>query len=272
MLRNTFVLLSGVGEKTEARLWQQGVTSWEAFQEADTDRLPGRVQRRYDAHAKQLDMAETHLGDRHTSPFARWLPSGETWRLLPELSEDVMYLDIETTGLSYPAGRTTVVGYHLPAEGTKMLVRGQDLSAGAVQEAIDRAAAIVTFNGKRFDVPFLEREFDVTVDLPHIDLMYAFRKLDIRGGLKSIETQLGLAREDEIDGMDGYEAVRLWRAWERGDRDALETLLAYNEADVVNMVPLAETAYRRLRERTFGEHADTATARGDRQTRLELDG
>lgn len=271
MLRSSFVLLSGVGQTTEAELWQRGVRSWTDFHEADPDPLPGRVARRYEAHAKQLTMAEAHLERGHTSPFARWLPSGETWRLLDEIGEDVMYLDIETTGLSYPQGRTTVVGYHLPAEGTELLVRGQDLNQAAIQDALDRAGALVTFNGKRFDVPFLKREFGVQVEVPHIDLMYAFRKLGITGGLKSIETQLGLAREDEIDGMGGYEAVRLWRAWERGDRSALETLLAYNEADVVNMVPLAETAYERLRERTFGEHETDARSGQAHQSTLAVD-
>lgn len=252
MLKRSFVLLPGVGEKTERKLWQTGVDSWSRFLDASEDHLPGRVRRRYDEHARQLELAHDHLEAERTSPFGRWLPSGETWRLLDELSETAMFLDIETTGLSYPDGRTTVVGFHIPREGTRLLVRGQDLTADAIQDAFDRASCVVTFNGKKFDVPFLEREFGIRCTVPHVDLMYAFRKLGIGGGLKSIETQLGLARDDEIDGMDGYMAVKLWRRWERGDHDALDTLLSYNEADVVNMVPLADEAYQRLREDTFG--------------------
>lgn len=248
MFRRSFVLLSGIGDATERQLWADGVRTWADFHEADPSRLPGRAKRRYEEHARQLELADEHLAQRHTSPFARWLPRGEAWRLLDEVHEDTMFLDIETTGLSYPDGRTTVVGYHIPRHGTETLVRGQDLSLEAIEEAFDDAAALVTFNGKRFDVPFLEREFGVTVDVPHIDLMYAFRKLDVTGGLKSIEKQLGLARGDDIDGMGGYEAVKKWRAWERGDRQALETLLSYNRADVENMVPLADVAYQRLRE------------------------
>lgn len=254
MLRRSFVLLSGIGPKTEKTLWGDGITTWEAFQEALPERLPGRVTRRYKAHASQLAKAEEHLANKHTTPFSRWLPSGETWRMLEEIQDDVLYLDIETTGLSYPNGRTTVVGYHHPREGTHLLVRGQNLTADAIQAAVDEAGALVTFNGKRFDVPFLEREFNVTIDLPHVDLMYGFRKLGIQGGLKKIEKQLGLARGDAIDGLGGYEAVKLWRAWERGDRGALDRLLEYNRADVENMVPLAEEAYQRLRASTFGPH------------------
>ncbi len=266
MLRRSFVLLSGIGAKTEKTLWTSGVHTWEAFLEATPDRLPSRAKRRYDDHARQLEMAREHLENKHTTPFQRWLPQGESWRLLRELEEDAMFLDIETTGLSYPDGRTTVVGYHLPREGTRLFVRGQDLTANAVQEALDEAGILVTFNGKRFDVPFLEREFGVTVDVPHVDLMYGFRKVGISGGLKSIEKELGLARADEIDGVSGYEAVKMWRRWERGDRDALERLLTYNRADVENMVPLAREAYGRLRSATLGALETTAS-----QVRLETE-
>jgi uncharacterized protein YprB with RNaseH-like and TPR domain len=259
VLRRTFQILSGVGEKTEQKLWQAGITSWADLREADDAQLPGRVERRREAHEEQLSMAEQHLADDHTAPFERWLPRGEIWRLLEEAGDRVMYLDIETTGLSYPEGRATVVGAHSEAEGTRLLVRGQDLRAEAVEELFADAACVVTFNGRRFDVPWLEREFGLSVDIPHVDLMYAFRRLDISGGLKSIETQLGLARDDEIDGVGGYEAVKLWRRWERGDHDALERLLTYNEADVVNMKPLADIAYDRLKAEVFEPHRPEAS-------------
>lgn len=264
MLKRSFVLLSGIGPKTERNLWANGITTWDAFQNVAPQRLPGRVQRRYDAHARQLAKAQEHLANKHTAPFARWLPRGETWRMLDDIQDDILYLDIETTGLSYPQGRTTVVGYHHPRQGTNLLVRGQDLTQETIQDAFDEAGALVTFNGKRFDVPFLEREFNVTIDAPHIDLMYGFRKLGIQGGLKKIEKRLGLARGDAIDGLGGYEAVKLWRAWERGDREALDRLLEYNRADVENMVPLAEEAYRRLRASILGPHEE----RGPQQARL----
>jgi len=254
VLRRTFQILSGVGEKTEQKLWQRGITTWSDLREAGDDRLPGRVQRRREAHEDQLAMAEHHLADDHTAPFDRWLPDREIWRILEEAGDRVMYLDIETTGLSYPEGRATVVGAHTDAEGTQLLVRGQDLSSRAVQDLIDDAACLVTFNGRRFDVPWLEREFGLSIDVPHVDLMYAFRRLDITGGLKSIEKQLGLDRGEEIDDVGGYEAVKLWRRWERGNHDALERLLTYNEADVVNMQPLADIAYERLKAEVYDPH------------------
>jgi uncharacterized protein YprB with RNaseH-like and TPR domain len=268
MLERSFILLSGVGEKTEQKLWRNGITRWsELFEANDTD-LPGRVSRRRDQHESQLEMARQHLDDGYTSPFARWLPSNQAWRVLEEAGDHAMYLDIETTGLSYPQGRATVVGMHTEASGTRLLVRGKDLQAGRLQEEIDEAQCIVTFNGSRFDIPWLKQEFDVTTDVPHIDLMYAFRRLDITGGLKSIEKQLGLARDEDVDGMDGYEAVKLWRRYERGDQDALETLLTYNEEDVVNMLPLARIAYDKLKADVYDEHVDEAEAS---QTEIPVD-
>jgi uncharacterized protein YprB with RNaseH-like and TPR domain len=254
VLRRTFQILSGVGEKTEQKLWRRGVLTWDDLETADGSRLPGRVTRRRGAHEDQLAMARQHLAEGHTAPFERWLPQGETWRILAAAGEDAMYLDIETTGLSYPEGRATVVGAHTEAEGTRLLVRGQDLTADAVEDLLSQAACLVTFNGSRFDVPWLEREFGLSIDVPNVDLMYTFRKLGLSGGLKSIEKQLGLERDEEVDGVDGYEAVKMWRRWERGDRDALERLLTYNREDVVNMQPLAEIAYERLAAEVFEPH------------------
>ena len=47
--------------------------------------------------------------------------------------------------------------------------------------------------------------------------------------------------------MDGADAVRLWKLWERhGDRDALDILTEYNRADTVNLETIADIIYERL--------------------------
>ncbi len=53
--------------------------------------------------------------------------------------------------------------------------------------------------------------------------------------------------------MSGWDAVLLWEEWRRGSREALERLLAYNADDVLNLVPLADLAFRRLAERLRSE-------------------
>jgi len=59
-----------------------------------------------------------------------------------------------------------------------------------------------------------------------------------------VEQTLGLRRDPLIQGVDGFEAVRLWHRYRRGDRAALEKLILYNLTDVVNLVELAEIAVR----------------------------
>ena len=58
---------------------------------------------------------------------------------------------------------------------------------------------------------------------------------------------------DELEGVDGFLAVLLWHEYRRRDnRDALETLLAYNVQDVLNLETLVVFAYnQKLRETPF---------------------
>jgi uncharacterized protein YprB with RNaseH-like and TPR domain len=98
-------------------------------------------------------------------------------------------------------------------------------------------------------VPFLETSFDLSLDYPHLDLMYPCRKLDLTGGLKAIETEIGVER-DRPD-ISGEDAVRLWREYERGDEAALETLVSYNREDTVNLRTLTDTVAERLHADVF---------------------
>jgi uncharacterized protein YprB with RNaseH-like and TPR domain len=73
----------------------------------------------------------------------------------------------------------------------------------------------------------------------HRDLMYDCWRNNLRGGLKSVECQLGIDRDSV--GIDGLEAVRLWwRYVETFDLDALNVLLKYNKEDVQNLKVLKE--------------------------------
>ena len=90
---------------------------------------------------------------------------------------------------------------------------------------------LVSYNGKSFDVPVIERFFNITLDKAHIDLRYVLNFLGFKGGLKGCESQLGLSRS-KLDGVNGYMAVLLWNLYQQtGERRALETLLAYNIMD-----------------------------------------
>jgi len=76
--------------------------------------------------------------------------------------------------------------------------------------------------------------------------------LGFRGGLKGCERQLGMGRGDLKD-IDGYFAVLLWDEYQRtGDQKVLDTLLAYNIQDTINLENLMVTAYNmKLRQTPF---------------------
>ena len=62
------------------------------------------------------------------------------------------------------------------------------------------------------------------------------------------------------EGLNGFDAVRLWRLYNRGGRGAEEArrlLIAYNREDVVNMKTLLGCALPKLREDAGWNSADT---------------
>lgn len=244
-VENSFIPVAGVGETTERRLWEAGVTHWDDF---DGPTVRGIGPARADRIAGFIDAARDRLaaGDAHF--FADRLPSGSRWRLFRNFHADACYLDIETTGLSPGYHDITTVSLHRGGE-TTTLVRGRDLTREALATEFANAGLLVTFNGAQFDVPFLETSFDLSIDLPHVDLRYPCDRIGLSGGLKAIEQDLGIDR-DRPD-LDGREAVRLWHRYEAGDRSALETLVSYNREDTENLATVADVVVDRLHERVF---------------------
>ncbi|WP_293033824.1 ribonuclease H-like domain-containing protein [Natronococcus sp.] len=241
-IENSFIPVRGVGETTERRLWKNGVTHWEEFDGSVVgDTLADRIE-------TFIDEGWTHLERGDVSTFAEALPAASRWRLYENVREETAFLDIETTGLSADRNDVTTVSIHRGDE-TKTFVQGRDLTARHLEAELDRSALLVTFNGQRFDVPFLETCYDLDVTVPHVDLMYPCKKVGLDGGLKAIERELGIGRD--MPDLSGRDAVRLWHEYEAGDDAALERLVEYNRADTENMKPLLETVADRLHESVF---------------------
>jgi len=91
---------------------------------------------------------------------------------------------------------------------------------------------------------------DVKIDIPHFDLCFAAKRLGFKGGLKKLELELGIERDESVQGLDGYDAVKLWDHANRGSQGALETLVRYNREDTVNLMHIASIFYERLRRST----------------------
>jgi uncharacterized protein YprB with RNaseH-like and TPR domain len=157
-----------------------------------------------------------------------------------------LYLDVETTGLDKACDSLTVVGAYDGKE-VVQLVRGINLSHEELECLVEEAEQIVTFNGKNFDVPFIQHKFPgVILDgIPHKDLMEVGWKNGMRGGLKELERQLGIDRGEELNGMD---AIQLWEEYkEAGKLSSLNRLLEYNREDVVNLKKLEYILERKSR-------------------------
>ena len=237
MLPSTFCHLSGIGTGTERRLWEEGYLGWDELARADHARL-------HLPHTPSLvgDLARTReeFACGNWEYFRQGLRSTEYWRLFPYVRARTAYFDIETTDLGRSDTHITTIALY---DGVciQHFVYGENLDD--FPAALSRYQAIVTYSGKCFDVPFVEKYFGITVPHFHLDLRYVLASLGYKGGLKGAEKALGISRGG-LDGVDGFFAVLLWKEYNRtGNRRALETLLAYNIEDVVNLEKLACIAY-----------------------------
>jgi uncharacterized protein YprB with RNaseH-like and TPR domain len=176
--------------------------------------------------------------NRNPSYFTERLPLKEHWRLYRDFQDSCAFVDIETTGL-FSAEITTIVLYD--GRTIRHYVKGENLDAFIADLAAYRL--LVTYNGKSFDVPFIEGHFHVRLSQAHIDLRWPLWCLGLKGGLKGCEQQLGISRPG-MEGIDGFIAPLLWYKYRNdGNLKALETLLAYNIQDALSLHTLMVHAY-----------------------------
>jgi len=236
MLPSTFSHIPGIGLKTEQRFWENGVCRWNDF---DRRLLPGLSPARCSEIEKYIEESLVQL---NVSPnfFTGLLKPARHWRIFPHFRAKTAYLDIETTGGAYGDDHITAITLY---DGNRIntYVWGENLED--FLDDVFSFQVLVTFNGKSFDVPMIERHFSIKLEHAHIDLRYVLASLGYKGGLKSCEKQLHLHR-GELEGVDGYFAVLLWYEYiNNHNQKALETMLAYNVLDTVNLEVLMVEAY-----------------------------
>ncbi len=241
MLEQTFCHIQGIGPGSESRLWQQGVCNWQDLL-ARPDMVPRVSEHEIVSILEQSVLAISN--DPYF--FSKRLKQGDSWRLFPHFRNNAGYLDIETTGLGPACEITTIALY----DGNRVRTYVNGINLEDFVDDIAEIEIFITFNGIAFDIPVMENYFRIKLDQPHIDLRYVLARLGIKGGLKRCEKTLGINR-GSLDGIDGGFAVLLWREYERNDNQrALETLLAYNIEDTVNLERLVIEAYNRNLEKT----------------------
>ena len=238
MIRRTFQLIRGVGPSREKGLWSEGIARWDDFPAPGG---PVALSEKQDDGARaRLAQARELLAARDLRALAAMVPKREHWRLFSEFRDDAVFFDIETEGVT--GGPTVVSLFH--AEGFEVFLKGRDLDR--VPAAMGRWPLWVSFNGATFDVPVLSRFLEMPEPALHLDLRHVCRRLGWRGGLKHLEDTLGFGRPQHLRGVDGLDAVFLWRFWHSSkDVAALRLLVEYNLYDSIQLRTLAARAYNR---------------------------
>lgn len=244
LLAGTLLHLRGISPAEERRLWRRGITSWDSYEAHLARQLQLFRELSEHRHHRVLNDSRVALVRGDTSFFAALLPRREHYRIALAFPEDVLFLDIETTGLSLYYDDLTIVGasfgrrYHL-------YVKGQDPQP--LYDLLNRAKVLVTFNGSLFDLPFLRRFLpDVRFPDIHVDLRFLGRRVGLTGPQKEVERLLRIQRRGKIADMQGSAAPLLWYRYERGDLDAFRTLVQYNHADVLGLRAILDECARRL--------------------------
>ena len=206
-----------MGEKTERWLWRNKILCWEdCLKNFHQIKLPKKMHATLSLFAR-LSINALLRGD--ISFFKKLLPETQLWRVYPEFKEKTAFLDIETTGIGEGKDYVTVIGL-FDGKKTHFFIQGENIED--FPKAIKKYSIIVTYNGEKFDLPFL------------------------KGGLKKIEKMVGIERSEMVKNFNGYDAVILWNRYLDGEPEALRLLLNYNREDVVNLKYLIELACQKM--------------------------
>jgi hypothetical protein len=119
---------------------------------------------------------------------------------------------------------------------------GHDAMIERAWELLDEADAVLHFNGRRFDIPHLQREFmqaGLTPPSPYkqIDLLETVKKQAkfFMNRLAHVAPELGLKGKIEHEGFP------LWVKCMDGDPDAQRRMELYNKRDVTELIELYDT-------------------------------
>jgi len=180
----------------------------------------------------------------HTELIFNALKPKEQWKIFPYCMDETCYLDIETTGLSSTTDSITTVVVH-SSSGTYTFINGYNLDL--LPEVVNKFKCMVTYNGKQFDIPFIENKLNTKISVPHLDLRYILLStLNMKGGLKSCEIQLEMPPR-EIEEVDGCIAPSLWADYKNnGNTASLRKLLAYNFEDSVRLEWIMKEIFNRV--------------------------
>lgn len=187
--------------------------------------------------------------------FEPKLASASDW------ASQTVFFDIETTGLSGGAGTVAFLVGCGWFEADAFRVRqwlmlgpaGERPLLDALGRTMDDASLLVTFNGRTFDVPFMEtrwafhRQSTPTDDVPHLDMLPAARRLwsrredDTSCSLTALERSvLGFHRVGDVPGFEI--PVRYFQFLRTGDPSVIDGVLEHNRLDLISLAAVTAHA------------------------------
>jgi len=170
----------------------------------------------------------------------------------PIQSKELIFYDLETTGLSGGAGNIAfLVGLGRQMEShfevTQLFLEdyaGEESMLLRYAQLVDEGQPQVSYNGKSFDSQVLRTRFLInrmpSLNLPQIDLLYPARRLwksllpDF--SLSTLEKEvLGISRTDDLPGRQAPDA---WFEWLNGSRGRMVGVFRHNAEDIVSLARL----------------------------------
>jgi uncharacterized protein YprB with RNaseH-like and TPR domain len=186
-----------------------------------------------------------------------------------EADGPVMFLDLETTGLSGGAGTVAfLVGIGFFENGAfrtrQFLLPGfasERALLHAVAECLGDAGCLVTYNGKTFDLPVMEtrwlfhRQPLAWTDLTHLDMLHVSRRLwrargdDPEASCRLVFLERDLFGVERVGDVPGIEIPGRYFDYIRyGNAELLEPVLHHNRLDLLSLALLTARAIRLIRE------------------------
>jgi uncharacterized protein YprB with RNaseH-like and TPR domain len=214
---------------------------------------------RYAADWRHGRMALSHFLETSPLPNILEVPEGTS-------PADMIFMDTETTGLAGGAGTMAfLVGTGFYDSGGFVLRQyflpdpsGEAAMLEASLAEMESQKALVTFNGRVFDVPILQsraaqrlRRFDALTRISHFDLLVHARRLWSRRmescALRSLETDLLDVRRSSED-VPGGLIPYLYREYlQTNDPNLMAGVLYHNAQDILSMAVLAAEVVERYR-------------------------
>lgn len=214
----------------------------------------------------------------HVSVADSLPPSDGAWDTLsllaggPVPTGRLLFVDLETTGLAGGAGTCAfLVGCGWFDGGTFRIRQfflssytGERALLDAVALIAGEAGAVVTYNGKTFDLPLIETRFlfhrmtTPFAGMAHIDMLHPARRLwrsddedpeRAQGSCRLTmveETQLGHVREGDVPGFEI--PGRYFHYVRTGDARALDPVLEHNRLDILALAIITARAAQMLDE------------------------